>query len=225
MALKGVIFDFDGVIVNTEGLHLRAFQDVLDGTGLILTRSAYFERYLGFDDLGVFAELAKDRGMMLGDTAISALIARKAKRFETLVETDLVPFAGATECICNLSSSIPLGIASGAFHDEIERILTAIHLRDQFDVIVAADDVEHAKPAPDCYRDAVAGLSPGADKPAWSSWVAIEDSHWGLEAARAAGLKSVGVTNSYPATSLAIADVVVDHLSTVDLDFLERLCA
>jgi beta-phosphoglucomutase len=223
MSLSGVVFDFDGVIADTEGLHLRAYQDTLTDTPMSLSREAYYERYLGYDDVGVFTTLARDQRQPLGGDEMTRLIAEKGRRFDTLVETAQTLFPGAADCIRRLAKETPLAIASGALHAEIERILNDAGLRTYFAAIVAADDVERSKPAPDAYREAVKRLTNGAT-PKWSSYVAIEDSQWGLEAARVAGLRSVAITNSYPATVLTGADLVVDHLAAVDRDVLEQLC-
>ena len=223
MPLSGVVFDFDGVIADTEGLHLRAYQDTLADTPLSVERDAYYERYLGYDDVGVFTRLAHDQGQPLADGELTRLIAEKGRRFDALLDTEQPLFPGAADCIRRLAKMTPLAIASGALHEEIERILNDAGLREHFATIVAADDVVRSKPAPDTYQKAVRHLS-GSTPPRWSSYVAVEDSQWGLEAARGAGLKSIAITNSYPAAALTGADLVVDHLSDVDHDVLERLC-
>ncbi len=223
MPLSGVIFDFDGVIADTEGLHLRAYQDTLADTPLSVEREAYYERYLGYDDVGVFTRLAHDQGQPLADGELTRLIAEKGRRFDALLDTTQPLFPGAADCIRRLAKVTTLAIASGALHEEIERILNDAGIRGHFAAIVAADDVVRSKPAPDTYQQAVRLLT-GSAPPTWSSYVAIEDSQWGLEAARAAGLKSIAITNSYPAAVLTAADLVVDRLSEVDHDVLEQLC-
>jgi beta-phosphoglucomutase len=224
MPLSGVIFDFDGVIADTEGLHLRAYQDTLADTPLSVERDAYYARYLGYDDVGVFTSLARDQGQPLADGELKRLIAEKGRRFDALLDTVQPLFPGAADCIRRLAKVTTLAIASGALHEEIERILSDTGLREHFAAIVAADDVVRSKPAPDAYQEAVRRLS-GSAAPRWNSYVAIEDSQWGLEAARAAGRKSIAITNSYSAAVLTGADLVVTHLSDVDHDVLERLCA
>ena len=225
MPLLGVVFDFDGVIADTEALHLRAYQETLAERGLSLSETEYLERYLGYDDVGVVTAVGRDHGVVLEDSEITRLIETKGHRFESLVGTDHVLFAGSAECIRRLASQTTLAIASGALHDEIERILTANALRQYFEVIVAANDVERPKPAPDGYLRAVSHLSRDPRRTSSpSSYVAIEDSQWGLIAARAAGLKTIGITNTYPESSLTDADVVVDSLDDVDWRFLAALC-
>jgi len=225
MPLAGVVFDFDGVIADTESLHLRAYQDTLSNTPLSLTQTSYYEKYLGFDDVGVFTTLAQDSGVTLGNSQITQLVSDKGRRFEALLGTDDVLFPGAADCIRRLDGTVGLAIASGALHDEIESILVGAALRDLFTVIVAADDVNRPKPAPDAYLSAVSALAVTTGTSSADSYIAVEDSPWGLESAHTAGLKTIGITNSYPKTKLATADIVVENLDAVDVPLLERLCA
>ena len=225
MPLAGVVFDFDGVIADTESLHLRAYQDTLINTPLSLSQASYYEKHLGFDDVGVFTALAQDSGVILGDSQITQLVSDKGRRFEALLGTDQVLFPGSADCIRRLEGAVRLGIASGALHHEIESILVSAALRDLFTVIVAADDVDRPKPAPDAYLRAVSALGVTTGTSSADSYVAVEDSPWGLESAHAAGLKTIGITNSYPKTSLTNADVVVENLDAVDVPLLEQLCS
>ena len=224
MPLLGVVFDFDGVIVNTEPLHLKAYQEVLTSTALVLDKESYYARYLGYDDVGVFTALGNDQGVPLEPGQIRRLVESKAVCFASLLERDHVLFPAAAECIEQLAAVAPLGIASGALHGEIEDILSNTKLRSYFQVVVAADDVEHSKPAPDSYRRAVELLVGNRDVASPAHCVAIEDSQWGIQAAHAAGLACVAVTHSYPSEVLSAADVVVSSLGAVRPALLEGLC-
>ena len=225
MPLAGVVFDFDGVIADTESLHLRAYQNALVNTPLSLSETSYYKRYLGYDDVGVFTALAQDAGVILGDSRVRQLVNDKGRRFEALLGTDQVLFPGSADCIRRLEGAVRLAIASGALHHEIERILAGAALREFFTIIVAADDVDRPKPAPDAYLTAVSALGVTTGMSSADSYVAVEDSPWGLESALAAGLKTIGITNSYPETNLTSADIVVEHLDAIDVPLLERLCS
>ena len=225
MPLRGVIFDFDGVIADTERLHLQAYQDVLADTSLSLHHGTYYTRYLGYDDIGVFTTLAKDHGVELKRDQLEQWITRKHERFDELVGKEPTIFPGATTCIEQLASVVPLGIASGALHSEIVTILARADLRHYFKAIVGADDVKRAKPAPDAYLRAVDLISGPENNRSDGLFVAIEDSRWGVESAQAAGLICVAVTHSYPAEELRGADLVVHDLAEVRLDRLEHLLA
>lgn len=223
MSLRGVIFDFDGVIADTERLHLRAFQSTLGSTTLDLTEAEYYQRYLGYDDLGVFTALSRDHDVTLGPDELARLLSAKASHLEKLRGSEDVLFPDAATCVRTLAGLTTLGIASGALHREIEEILSEGHLTDCFATIVGADDVAHSKPAPDAYQAAVRAIA-GTDAPQWASYVAIEDSQWGLASARAAGLRRIGITSSYPAETLTDAEIVVSRLAEIDHRLLETLC-
>lgn len=224
MPLRGIVFDFDGVIADTEPSHLAAFQDILAGTGLALGERDYYDRYMGYDDVGTLRALGRDQGRPLDDREIRRLVAAKARRFEARVRGGNVLFPGAAACIERLAAVAPLGIASGALHAEIEAILTAASLRDRFAAIVGADDVPRSKPAPDTYQRAVELLGAAGTGADPSTCVAIEDTVWGIEAAHAAGLRCVALTHSYPAAALAAADAVLGSLDELQPAVLQRLC-
>ena len=224
MSLSGVIFDFDGVIANTEPIHFQVYQDVLANTPLKLDPDAYYARYLGYDDVGVFTALAKDQGVSLDQGELQQLLERKGKRFQEMVGNDSVLFPEAAACVERLAAAVPLGIASGALYHEIDAILTQAGLRRYFSVIVASDDIERSKPAPDAYARAVRLLRTELGSTSDGCFVAIEDSRWGIEAAQAAGIPCLAITHSYSAEQLYAADALVTSLADVDAALLENLC-
>jgi beta-phosphoglucomutase len=222
LRLQAVCFDFDGVIANSEPLHLRAYQAVLEHDGIELSEDDYYKRYLGFDDVGLFQALARDRGIAVDSDRIDSWVESKSAMVERMLASHLVLFPGAAACVRMCAATVPLAIASGALEPEITIVLEQAGLRDCFQAIASASDGVRGKPAPDLYLLAIAKLrSIGVAEPA--SCVAIEDSHWGLEAARTAGLRSVAVTHTYPASELRAADLVVGQLSDITLSALEEL--
>jgi beta-phosphoglucomutase len=226
VTLEGVIFDFDGVIANSEPLHLRVYQILLDEEGIPFSSHEYYERYLGFDDVGVFTLLADDKGLKIDNGRMEALIARKTALFQHLVQRGDVLFPGAARCVRATSEAVPIAIASGALRHEIEQILDGTGLRAMVPVIVAAGETPGGKPAPDPYARALDLLSERAGtrlNPA--RVVGIEDSGWGLKSARAAGLRTLGVSTSYPASALAEAEHVVSDIGQVTLGLLDALAA
>jgi HAD superfamily hydrolase (TIGR01509 family) len=137
-----------------------------------------------------------------------------------------VLFPGAAEFIKSAASQVPIAIASGALRHEIVEIIEGAGLQHLFPVIVAAGDTPHSKPSPGPYLLAFERLRQSAGEELDPSrCVAIEDSRWGLESARGAGLRCVGVTTSYPAAELAAAELVAGSLKDLTLDALDRLCA
>ena len=141
-----------------------------------------------------------------------------------MLSSDAILFPGAAACVKMFAEHVPLAVASGALEPEIEIVLEHAGLRGSFAAIASASDGVRGKPAPDLYLLAMAKLTgrlPDPVDPA--SCIAIEDSHWGLEAARRAGLRCVAVTHTYPASELEKADLIVDTLSELTLATIETL--
>lgn len=224
--LQAIVFDFDGVIADSEPLHLRAFQQTLAEQQIELTGRDYYSRYLGYDDIGLVQALATDRGIAMSDREITALVARKGARLQEMLHGDHVLFPGAIEFIREAASAVPIAIASGALKHEIEEIIESAGIRGVFSAIISSGDTPLSKPSPAPYLLAFERLRQvsGRDLDPRRS-VAIEDSRWGLESARGAGLRCVGVTNSYPAAELDGAELVVDGLNALTLATLDALCA
>ena len=224
--LQAIVFDFDGVIANSEPLHLLAFQQALAEDGVELSATDYYSRYLGYDDVGMFEALGRDRGMSMQSARVAELVARKGDRMQDLMRSGSVLFPGALAFIREAAAAVPIAIASGALRHEIDEIIDAAGMADLFATIVAAGDTPESKPSPAPYRLAFEQLRERTGRaldPRRS--VAIEDSRWGLESARGAGLRLVGVTNSYSAGELSSAELVVDGLSALTLPALDKLCA
>ncbi|HIJ97045.1 MAG TPA: HAD family phosphatase [Desulfuromonadales bacterium] len=204
---EAVIFDFDGVIVDTEPLHYRAFQRVLEPHGFHFTWQQYVETYIGFDDRDAFKEAFIALNRELDAARLQQLITAKAAVFQDVIRAGVVPYPGVIELVRRLhASGTPLAICSGALLSDILPILTLLELGDCFSVIVTADDVAASKPDPDCYRLTFDRLSALQKNPLTKGGVlVIEDTPAGISAALGAGLRVVAVTNSYPADKLTAA--------------------
>lgn len=218
MTRRAVVFDFDGVLADSEGLHLAAFQDVLSARGWTLDRASYFARYLGYDDHDLLQKFLDDQRIQITNNDLDAIVTEKGRRYDARVQGNNILFPAAAACVARLRGTFALGIASGSLHDEIVDILAANKLEDAFEVIVGADDVPRSKPAPDPYATAVQKLGVRPEDA-----VAIEDSHWGLTAAREAGLRVIGITTSYARNALRSADTVVDSLDEITPDLITEL--
>jgi beta-phosphoglucomutase len=216
--ISAVVFDFDGVLADSEPLHLRAYQQVLSSLGAGMTAEEYCSRYLGFDDDGVFRLFAADRGWALSDDQIAKLISAKCRVLDALLAESDVLYRGASACVERLRPVYPLGIASGALKHEIEGILRPSGLLHYFHFIVASGDTEHGKPAPDPYRRAAQLHGVPAH-----ACVAIEDSRWGIDSARAAGLACIAVTHTYPRHELSHANLVIDSLDELTPALIQSL--
>jgi beta-phosphoglucomutase len=213
-----LVFDFDGVLADSEPLHLATYQQVFSALGVTLTREDYYANYLGYDDEGVFRAMAAARGWELDERKIAELIAQKSRVFDELIAGGGVLYPAAADCIERLAAVFPLGIASGALRHEIEMVLERAGLARHFRFIVASGDTPNSKPAPDPYSRAAQlhGVAPGA-------CIALEDSRWGIVSAKAAGMKCVAITNTYAASELTSADVIIDSLEQFTEELIRTL--
>ncbi|UFS69272.1 HAD family phosphatase [Geomonas sp. RF6] len=223
--LKAVIFDFDGVIVDTEPLHYQAFQEILVPLGMGYSWQEYVEHYMGFDDRDAFKESFLSVGRELSQERLHELIDAKAAAFHRVVAGGVPPYAGVVELIRELSGTVPLGLCSGALLSDIEPILSQLGLQSSFDAMVTADQVAASKPDPESYRVTLArlqelfpenGVTP-------SETLAIEDTPAGILSATGAGAQVLAVTNSYPPDRLSGACKVVESLAGIDLRGLRLL--
>jgi beta-phosphoglucomutase-like phosphatase (HAD superfamily) len=227
MLPHAIVFDFDGVLVNSEPLHLRALQRVLADCGVELSDEAYYDRFLGFNDEDAIGAIGAQYGQAFAPAKVVELVTRKASLLPALLGGPDLWFPGAAERVREFAGHVPVAIASGAKRHEIELVLEAANLRDHFAVIVASLETARSKPAPDPYARAIEllqqrGLVPEGPQAA-GRCVAIEDSRWGIESAVSAGLKCVAVATSYDRAELAAADLVVDGLDQLTLADLRRV--
>jgi beta-phosphoglucomutase len=216
--IRAIVFDFDGVLANSEPLHLRSYQAVLGELGLTLGRDEYYQEYLGFDDVTAFRTLSERRGLGWSERDIAGILARKTLILDDILGSTNVLYPEAVACVERLGAAMPLGIASGALRHEIQAILRQANLEHRFKFIVAAGDTTSGKPAPDPYRRAARlhGLPP-------EHCVAIEDSRWGIESAKDAGLHCVGITQTYAAGELPGADAIISSLDEFTVELLAKL--
>ena len=221
--LKAVIFDFNGILVDDEPIHLELFRRVLEEEGLSLTDDAYYAKYLGMDDRGCFRSVFKDNRRELDDAKLAELIRRKADYYRETIAQRTMIFPGVTRLVPELAARFPLAVASGALRGEIELILDGIDLKKYFQVIVSAEDVHDGKPHPEIFIKALRELNEGRGEMIRASeCLVIEDSKEGIMAAHRAGIKCLAVTNSHPAAELK-ADKVVASLEEVTAGLLEAL--
>lgn len=213
LGVRAGIFDFDGVIADTEGLHFSTLRDTLAEEGIGVSEAEYARTYIVLDDRDSIRTAFKQADRELGAPKLRALMARKAERFDDAIQTGVPLFPGAADFIRAMAADMPLAIASGALKAEIVAILSAYRLDGVFTEIVGADDVTRGKPHPETYLRAYESLRltlAGALMP--EECVVIEDTVNGVDGAKAAGMRVIAVTNSYPASRLGHADAVVSTL-------------
>jgi beta-phosphoglucomutase-like phosphatase (HAD superfamily) len=207
----GTLFDFNGVLVDDELVHLAAFADVLGPMGITLTRELYDERYLAYDDRGCFRAVLADHGRPHDADIVASLVEAKKPFYKARIATGLRIFPGATELVKRRATLGPIGIVSGALEDEIRFAIDAMGVAELVQFIVPAEHTKACKPDPEGY---VIGVAHARERGAVGTIVAIEDATNGVKAAKAAGLRCVAVTHSYARGPLleAGADAVVDTL-------------
>ena len=220
--LKAVIFDFDGIIVDTEPIHYQAFQNILQPLGLGYSWEEYLEKYIGFDDRDAFRESFTSAGKMLDDGMLSNLINQKAEIFEKIVRQGVQPYPGVLELVKALSGNLPLGLCSGALQRDIVPILEQFGLQHAFDAIVTADDVQASKPDPESYLLSLQRLTEVFHSTTIlpHECIAIEDTPAGIVSASTAGLAVLAVTNSYSAQRLVGTTHITDSLENITIGVL-----
>jgi len=223
--LTAIIFDFDGVIADTEPLHFAGFRQTLAEIGISLTESDYYANYLGCDDRGCFIAALTTNQHPTDPSALTQLMQRKAHVYLELVKDHLVIFPGVREFVRE-AAAYPLAIASGALRHEIEVILEKAGLRKEFLHITSAEDVTRGKPDPQPFLQALNALNRQCPEQAINaeSCLAIEDSIPGIRSAKTAGMKVLAVANTHTIQDLHEAHAVVQSLSQIRLSELrERL--
>lgn len=225
--LKAIIFDCDGVIVDSESHHLKAFQIVLAEEGITLDNTEYYEKYLALDDKGLFETLLSLHNRPVNNQVIKRLIVKKMPLYKKMAEEELLIYPGVVDFVKKAAGTYRLAIASGAFRGEIKYALDQGRIRQFFPVIISAQDVKQGKPHPESYLTALEKLNEmkpsDADVEAEQCLV-IEDSLHGVAAARSAGMRCLAVTTSYPHFVLKDkADRVVDSLLDIEPKDLEAL--
>jgi HAD superfamily hydrolase (TIGR01509 family) len=223
--LRAIIFDFDGVVADSEPIHLAVFQRVLGEAGFFLSPEEYYADYLGYDDRGCFRAFLATHGQSPSDKTIDDLVARKAAAYLDHIKQNLVIFPGVRELVREAASRLRLAIASGALRHEIEYILECAGIRKEFEHITSAEDVRNGKPDPEPFLHALASLNrtarPRQDRLTADDCLVIEDSIPGIKAAHAARMKVLAVANTHTVQDLHEADALAHSLAEVRLPELE----
>lgn len=225
LELQAVIFDCDGILVDTEPLHYRAFQKVLVPLGLGHDYKTYLESFVGFDDRDAFIYAFTQAERELSPETLARLIEGKAVALEEIIRHGVPSFPGVVELVGELKEKgVPMAVASGALRHEIEAFISSLGLNGAFRVIVSADQVKKSKPDPETYLLAFERLGQVLGcclDP--KRCIAIEDTRAGIRSAKSAGLAVVAVTNSFPANELAEADKIIGSLLELDLPGIVKL--
>ena len=224
--LKAVIFDFDGVITDSEILHLRAFNKVLAQFNVEISRKDYYSKYLGYTDTDCYKRLIKEGILKIDKSRIPEIVEQKDVVFKELAKTEGRTIEGVHEFLNLLDENhVPMAICSGALLTEIELILDEAKLRNFFKTIVSAEHVKQGKPHPEGFLKTLQRLNKiYKNQISANQCIVIEDSLWGLKAAKAAGMHTIAVTNSYDAQELELAEKIVHNLKELHIKDLQDIC-
>lgn len=213
MRTQAVLFDFDGVVLDSEPLHYEAFQRTLFPFGISHEWSTYLDQVVGFDDRDALRFLWRPKYGSIDEALMRELIEKKADHFEDLVSNrELEPYPGVIDLILFWRRRVPLAICSGALLRDIRPVLERFQLTDCFEEIVTADQVEKSKPDPVSYRMCFQRLQAKHPHLQASCCVAIEDTPAGIDSALGAGLYVIGVAHTHDRKDLQKANREVSSL-------------
>ena len=229
--IQAIFFDFNGVIIDDERIHLRAYREVLQEHNVELNDDDYF-KCLGMDDVAFTHAAFAGAGREVDDETTRSIIDREHEMHRSIIESE-VPFApGVITFVKEAAREFDLGIVSMAELSEIEHVLAPAKLLQNFTVIITAEPGLNHKPAPDCYRRALELLNATRRNDRKLSLIAseclvVEDAPPGVQAARAVGMRTLAVTNTVTESLLraAGADVVSASLADWNTDAVRHVFA
>ena len=214
---EAILFDFNGVLLDDEADHFRAYRDLLKPMGIRFRRSLYDERYLPLTDSESSARMLRDFGLPHRPADRRRFLSAKRRLFRARMRRARRTLPPAVTAVVRRlrRQGTTLVIVSGAARAEILTALRPVRLRPAFRFLIAAEDVRRGKPHPEGYLRALARLRLSPERA-----MAVEDSPGGIRAARGAGLRVLGVSTSYPPAALrrAGAFAVVPTLARAKLD-------
>ncbi len=236
--MRAIIFDFDGIIVDSEPLIMRLTQRMAALEGWTVSDEEYYRNYLALDDRGVIDRLYESQGHSIDPARRDELLEWKFHLYAEAIREGLPPMAGVVEFVNKVAAHFPLAIASGSLRSEVEHLLQKLGLREKFTVIATADDCARSKPDPEIFFKALARLQqlpdfdggengemgkkerlPGPLQAA--ECLAIEDAPAGVVAAQAAGMRCLALAHSRPVEALGHADWVCREFADVDLERIQ----
>ena len=217
--IKAILMDFNGVIIDDEPLQMRVYQELLKGEDIELSEAEYYE-CMGMNDDRFLSEVFRRAGRDADANKFLALKTEKTNRWRDLVTEEIPLFEGVENFLLKMEKEFALGIVSMARREEIEYVLERANLRDAFMIVVSAEDVTECKPHRECYHRGFALIdaartATGRNPINHYECLAVEDSPPGIRAAKAADLKTLGVTNTVSADELraAGADATAKNLN------------
>lgn len=205
---SAVIFDMDGVIVDSEPRHEKAFLEIFDELGFGQTHGIHFPDYIGRSDKAVWVDFIAEHKPSYSYEDLTAM---KQNRFIEILRKEQPIFDGLPELVSKVTAKYPAAVASGSLHPVIDEVLVLKNLRSYFSAVVSSQDVANAKPAPDVFLRAAELLQ---KKP--EDCVVIEDSLAGVEAGLSAGMQVIAITNSFAKEKLGRAHHIVHNYEEIE---------
>ncbi|MFM6039817.1 MAG: HAD family hydrolase [Cuspidothrix sp.] len=229
MSLKAVLFDFNGVIIKDESIHLKLIDEILVQENLQARRVQESQGSLGKSDRAYFQDLLKNRGRVVTPEYMSGLLTRKAQAYLLELEKlEKLPLSsGIEDVIFQIRSRhLKIGLVSDSLYQEVEAVLDTAKLTEYFPVIISGDDISSSKPNPEGYLLAVERMNqiyPELNLQP-DECLVIEDSLTGIQAAKSAQMQVVGLANTYPFHMLQRqANWTVDYLIDLDLQRVQEV--
>jgi HAD superfamily hydrolase (TIGR01509 family) len=212
--------DFNGVIINDEPLQMKVYAGLLKDEGIELTEEGYYSCG-GMDDETFLREQFRRAGRTdVTDAEITGLIQKKTAKWREVVTGDVPLFEGVENFIKKCKQRYAMALVSMANRDEINHILDVTGLRNYFDVVISAENVSECKPNPECYISAFRQLdrirsAQGHHPLERHECLVIEDVPQGIQSGRAAGMKTLGVLNTFDEATMraAGADAIAKNLN------------
>lgn len=213
--LEAVVFDLDGVIVDSEVYHYRSIVQALAPHEIDLSYEEFRNGYTGGSDRDTISRICSAFHIPFDNSQLDSWRAAKAESYRTLIRDGLQPLPGAAKLIHSVADELPIGLATGSRRSDLEAAFSHIEkgqLRQRFEVTVTADDVVNPKPHPETYVTAIEklGLNP-------KQCIAIEDTPGGIAAAKGAGLRVLAVAGTHNPEKLSEADRIVPTLDGLSL--------
>ena len=213
---KGVIFDLDGVISDTQKIKTQVSIDLLyDKYGVEITPEDYEEMYAGMKTRHIFVSIFKQYEI---DDNVDNFIDNRILELDAQIESNIPLVPGSLDLIDNFKKSgYKIGLASGGSREWVDKVLKRLGIKSKFEAIAYSDEVEKAKPSAEIYLLAAERLRLDPEK-----CLVIEDSKNGMLSAKAAGMKCIGLIENnddkdYPADIIVhdLRDISVDQLNLV----------
>ena len=204
MTVRAILWDLDGVLVNSMEFHYQAYQEVLASRGKELSREEYLRELIGLRNYVILRRVLGD----LSDEEVEALAERKEEAFRRLVAGQVKALPGADQLLRRAKEAgLRQAIVSSTPRANIELMLKSLGLWDIFDAIVGEEDAARGKPDPEGFLLAASRLGVAPEE-----CIVIEDAPEEIAAGKAAGMRCIGVTTTRPAEKLSQADLVVGSL-------------